>query len=214
MSNLNYQELTLDSDTFETVRANFDLLLQKLLNKMSQNDSDEGSITLKIDIQMMSEFIPDEDGGSHKANKPVFKHKVTTTVPVKDSLDDKKDTGMELVYDDELKRYILKYVSPGGQRSIFDEDFEENINGDGTIIDSNEVPQLPGETNLLEGPVEDADEDTMEVPDYDEEIDGNSMMNAPDEEITDEDETEVAEGRTEATDGVDDEYEYDEPEEE
>ena len=37
---------------------------------------------------------------------------------------------MELVYDSELKRYVLKYVSIGGQRSIFDADYQEILNGE------------------------------------------------------------------------------------
>ena len=147
----NWQEITLDSETFEQARQNFDMLLQKLFQKMEQNNSDEGSITLKVDINMLDDYVTDEEGNSKRVCKPVLKHKVSTTVPVKDSFDGKKDTGMELVYDEELKRYVLKYVSSGGQMSMFDPDYQEVINGEATFVDE-ERPAL--EANyLLEGEV-------------------------------------------------------------
>lgn len=147
----NWQEITLDSETFEQARQNFDMLLQKLFQKMEQNNSDEGSITLKVDINMIDDYVTDEEGNSKRVCKPVLKHKVSTAVPVKDSFDGKKDTGMELVYDEELKRYVLKYVSSGGQMSMFDPDYQEVINGEATFVDE-ERPAL--EANyLLEGEV-------------------------------------------------------------
>lgn len=104
----NYEELTLESDTFRQARETFNMLFQKLLRKMEQNDSEEGSITLKVDVNISTDFIPDNDGGNEKIHKPVLKHKVTTTVPVKDSFDGKKDTGMKLVYDKDLKMYVRR----------------------------------------------------------------------------------------------------------
>lgn len=145
----NWEEITMDSETFAQVRENFDMLLQRLFQKMQQNNSDEGSISLKIDVNMIDDYIPGEDGITRRISKPVLKHKITTTVPVKDSLDGKKDAGMELVYDEELKRYVLKYVSVGGQRSIFDDDYQEVMNGKGEVIDA-ETPGLPEKNYMLE----------------------------------------------------------------
>lgn len=93
----NWEEITMDSETFAQVRENFDMLLQRLFQKMQQNNSDEGSISLKVDVNMIDDYIPGEDGVTRRISKPVLKHKITTTVPVKDSLDGKKDAGMELV---------------------------------------------------------------------------------------------------------------------
>ena len=95
----NWQEITLDSETFDNARENFNLLLQRLFQKMEQNNSDEGTITLKVDISMKDDYITDEEGKAKRILKPILKHKVSTAVPVKDSFDGKKDTGMEIVYD-------------------------------------------------------------------------------------------------------------------
>lgn len=86
----NWKEITMDSDTFAKVRDDFDTLLQRLFQKMQQNNSDEGSISLKVDVEMVEDYIPGENGIERKIEKPILKHKITTTVPVKDSFDGKK----------------------------------------------------------------------------------------------------------------------------
>lgn len=190
----NWQEITLDSETFDNARENFNLLLQRLFQKMEQNNSDEGTITLKVDISMMDDYITDEEGKTKRIVKPILKHKVSTAVPVKDSFDGKKDTGMEIVYDEDLKRYVLKYVSQGGQRSIFDPDYEDIVNG--TAKEVEHVPVMIEERKLLTGCVE-------EVENSD-----SSAVATDYEENNVEQENNSAGGYTEATDSVEDDYEY------
>lgn len=197
MEILNYQEIMLDSESLEKAKEDFDILLQKLFRKMEQNDSDEGSITLKVDVKMQVEYMPDEKGESRRITKPVLKHKVTSTVPVKDNLDGTRNTGMALVYDDELKRYVLKYVSEGGQRSIFDDDFPDVVNGEAREVES-DVPQI-GTNNMIEGPCDEPQDD----------INGDSkVIDADYKEITGQDKENEAGGGTEGS--GEDEYGYEE----
>lgn len=56
MSILNYEEMTLESDTFQAARETFNLMMQKLFRKMEQSDMDEGSIDLKISIELNEDF--------------------------------------------------------------------------------------------------------------------------------------------------------------
>lgn len=86
----NYEEMKIESDVFTTARENFDLLMQRLFASMEKNNSDEGSITLKVDLQMKQDWVPNGEGGSVEVNKPVIKHKVTISVPVSDSMNSKK----------------------------------------------------------------------------------------------------------------------------
>lgn len=193
----NWQEITLGSESFEQARNNFDLLLQKLFQKMEQNASDEGKITLVVNIKMDTEFVPDPNGGTaRRVSKPVLKHKINTEVPVKDSFDGQRDTGMELAYDDELKRYVLKYVSDGAQASIFDPEYSDVING--TAEEIRETPALPGESRILEGPVLETSES---------EQNGDSdVIDAEYREVTGQEGENGADGDTEATE--DDDYSY------
>ena len=41
----NWQEITLESDTFSKAREDFNFMFQKLLKRMYKNESIEGSIT-------------------------------------------------------------------------------------------------------------------------------------------------------------------------
>lgn len=192
----NWQEITMESETFSQIRESFNLLLQRLFQKMEQNHSDEGAITLKVDLSVGTDFVPDGNGNSREVHKPVLKYKINTQVPVKDGFDGKKDTGMELVYDDELKRYVLKYVSEGGQQSIFDPEYANVVNGEATVVD--EQPALPMNAPLLGCSEQDATE-----------VDNSSSdsENASNGEIIDQDERNGASGGTEPSD---DDYDYDE----
>ena len=145
MSIQNYVDMTIESDIFTGARDSFDLMMQKLLHKMQQNASDEGSITLKVSVDMTTEWIPDGNGESEECFKPKIKYKVDYAVPVKEGQDGKKDPGMKLVYDAELRRYVLKYVNEGGQMSMFDSEFQE---AEAEDVTESDIP-------AIEGPVSD-----------------------------------------------------------
>ena len=57
---------------------------------MIDSGSLEGAINLKIDVSLVQEYIPNYDpeveGESRKIQKPKFKHKVTSSITVKDEL--------------------------------------------------------------------------------------------------------------------------------
>lgn len=176
MSILNYEEMTLESDTFQAARETFNLMMQKLFRKMEQSDMDEGSIDLKISIELNEDFVPQEDGTTVRIKKPLIKHKISTVVPVKDSADGKRDTGMCLVYDEKLKRYVLKYVSTGGQMNIFD--MEQQAENDADIVDS-ETPAIEGQPTYFL-PDNQANEESEEPQEEEQDGETDSMMTVPD----------------------------------
>ena len=98
--------------------------IKNLLYKMQQNAADEGKITLSVSIDMTTEWIPDGNGESEECQKPKFKYKVDYSVPVKEGVDEKKDPGMKIVYDEHLRKFVLKYVNEGGQMSMFDDEIQ------------------------------------------------------------------------------------------
>lgn len=170
----NYQELELGGEMFEKVREDFDLLFQKLFKKMQDSNSDEGSIDLKLSITINEQQVEDADGGTVTVKMPIIKHKVSTQVPVKDAVDGTADVGMALVYDESLKRYVMKYVSLDGQTSIFDEDMQAGFNARDDDEDSGEdeieeVGQIPGDNRYLgytEPENGDSDEDNADHDNY------------------------------------------------
>lgn len=218
MSILNYEEMTLESDTFQAARETFNLMMQKLFRKMEQSDLDEGSIDLKISIELNEDFVPQEDGTTVRIKKPLIKHKISTVVPVKDSADGKRDTGMCLVYDEKLKRYVLKYVSTGGQMNIFD--MEQQAENDADIVDS-ETPAVEGQPTYFL-PDNQANEESEEPQEEEQDGESDGMMTVPDN-VDEETDTDVPSGDYDSTDDSgmplpfsegDDDYPYDDPMEE
>jgi len=218
----NIRELFLEDETFEDARQKFNTVLQRLFRSMIDTDSNEGSITLKMDVTMQTEFIPNHDpdveGESRQIRLPQFAYKVSSSITVKDEQKGNKNPQMELVWDDKLQKYVLQYVANTDQRSIFDKDFQENMN----ISDRQEgietsperdylnVEQLPGPVadeealpgEVIDGAFREAGSDDAESDDFDSRMDG-SGENPEVESQTPPD------GDNKATD---EDYEYEEPE--
>ncbi|MBQ6091333.1 MAG: hypothetical protein IJL07_08735 [Lachnospiraceae bacterium] len=148
------KKLDFDSDTFEQMKVDMNFVLQRLLGNMLEKGTNEGSMTIKIDVTMIREFIPnydpDVEGESREVSKPQFKHKVTSAVKINDEKSGKYDTEMELVLN-ENGIYELRPIANTQQRTIFDSDFgqyggtnEDNIIDEGTYIEGTATPLLPG----------------------------------------------------------------------
>ena len=151
------KRLDFDSDTFEQMKVDMNFVLQRLLGNMLEKGTNEGSMTIKIDVTMIKEFIPNYDpdieGENREVSKPQFKHKVTSAVKINDEKSGKYDTEMELVMNDDGV-YELRPIANTQQRTIFDADFQQNykgednedniIEGDGQYIEGSATPLLPG----------------------------------------------------------------------
>lgn len=192
------KELVIEDATFEEARLNFNRVLQRLFKNMIDSDSTDGSITLKIDVTLMNEYIPNYDpnveGETRKIQKPKFKHKVSSNITVKDELSGDKNPEMQLVWDEERKMYVLAYITGTDQRSIFDKDQPWNQEEAENQQDSLEtdpkkkwmnVPMLPGEVadeGALPGEVADAGALPGEVEDGDyREVDGEEESREDDD---------------------------------
>ena len=151
------KKLDFDSDTFENMKHDMNFVLQRLLGNMIEKQSNEGSMTIKIDVTMVKEFIPNYDpnikGESREISKPQFKHKVTSAVKITDEKGGNLNNEMEMVMDEETGCYVLQPIANTQQRTIFDSDFMQGQKQegegnediiDGTYIDADVRPALPG----------------------------------------------------------------------
>ena len=124
----NITELTLESDVFEDARAKFDGVLQKLFKSMLDSKSEEGSITLKIDVEMQTMSVPHFENGEEKGERnihvPSFSYKVSSQVAVKNEQKGNKNPEMELAFDPDTSTFVLQYINNTTQRSMFDDDFQ------------------------------------------------------------------------------------------
>ena len=205
------KHLNFESDTFSDMKRDMNFVLQRLLGNMQEKGATEGSMTLKVDNILTTEYIPNYDpeveGESRKISKPKFKHKVTSAVQIKDEKTGNLDTEMELTFDEESGEYVMQPVANTEQRTIFDKDFQDNMNSPEQAEEDKPagIPQLPGpeEDNVIDGDYkevedsagsEDADQEDEEIEDITDEIMKDMESGLEDEEDTDD-------------------YDYDDPEE-
>lgn len=205
------KRLDFDSDTFEGMKRDMNFVLQRLIGNMKEKESNEGSMTLKIDVIMVNECIPnynpDIKGETREISKPQFKHKVTSVVKINDEKSGNLNNEMALVMDEDTGVFKLVPVADTMQRSIFDADFKQQTSKDediieGTAVEGNNIPQLPSpqaDGEVMEG-------EFREVGTSDNQQEDSGEYGEDMEDITDE-----LLGKKES-DGEDN-YNYDEPEE-
>lgn len=90
-------DLSLKGDTFTPVVEDFDRRLLATLDRMRRQKLTEGSITLKISIDLEQEFPIDEDGQEHEVFVPTFEHEVSSQIVQKDKTSGKIDEDFVLV---------------------------------------------------------------------------------------------------------------------
>lgn len=90
-------ELSLGGDTFTPVVEAFDRRLLATLDRMRKQGLNEGSVTLKISIELWKQFPIDEDGKEHETFVPTFDHEVSSQIVQKDKASGKIDEDFVLV---------------------------------------------------------------------------------------------------------------------
>lgn len=193
------KKLDFDSNTFENMKHDMNFVLQRLLGNMIEKQSNEGSMTIKIDVTMVKEFIPNYDpnikGESREISKPQFKHKVTSAVKITDEKGGNLNNEMEMVMDEETGCYVLQPIANTQQRTIFDSDFMQGQKQEGE-----EKPAETEETDTQPTEEETQSEENGEEP-------GDTPAEEPNEEEP-EDITDDILGDAD-TEG----YDYEDPEE-
>lgn len=99
---------------------------------------------------------------------------------------------MKLVYDAELRRYVLKYVNEGGQMSMFDSEFQE---AEAEDVTESDIPAIEGPVSDQNALPDNSEEEESEEP---EETDIQEESDSPEDSMT-------------PPDDIPDDYGYDEP---
>mgnify|MGYP001100083192 FL=1 len=153
------KELRIEAETFDKLRRDADIVLQRALGTMKEKESMEGKVTITIDIKLVPEFIPNFDpevqGETRKILKPKFDHKVTSAINIKNEEKGSVNPEMAMVWDEDKQEYVLTYVNNTEQRSIFDSDFQAAMNAPEDKEPG--VPLLEGEVvdeGVLPGPID------------------------------------------------------------
>lgn len=224
------KELNFDGDTFNDMKRDMNFVLQRLLGNMQEKECQEGTLTLKLNVSLVREYVPNYNpnipGESREIAKPKFSHEVTSQMKVEDMKKGNLDTEMELFLNEETGAYEMRPVADTSQKTIFDSDYgffgddptQKQLEPD-IAPDYIEFPALPGDVvdeTALPEPADDCEEPNDDVQN------DSTGDNPEDTQFTDETDLDGAGDGTEIisdfeedeTDTEDDEYGYDEPEEE
>lgn len=131
MSNSKKWALSLNGETFNAFKSDFDQMLRKLLTEMEKREGEEATINAKIVVSLTKDQERDFEcngyDGMKDIVKPAFKHEISTVMQVKNKKSGSLGGNMKLVWDRELCQYVMQEID-NGQTTLFDEDGEEPSN--------------------------------------------------------------------------------------
>ena len=156
------QNLHINDSAFDSMRADTDIVLQRLIKNMVEKDSQEGKVTITIDVALKQDFVPNRDpkieGETRRVLMPIISHKVGSVMQIKNEAKGSKNyDGMELVWDDEKGEYVLKPIANTDQMTIFDAEFRE-------VYDTESVNEEDIEIIESEDDMSDEFDDIEEIP--------------------------------------------------
>lgn len=107
----NTMALSLDSDTLNAFKADFDNIMRQTISKMLENNETEGSVSAKITI-LLQNFMSDD---GEKYTRPILKHDVKSVVQAKSSAQGALMGDYALEWNQTLGQYVLV---PRAQRQL------------------------------------------------------------------------------------------------
>lgn len=158
MAAQNIYPLSLNGDTFNALKSDYDAMLRQTLTKMEDLKVEDATITVKVAVTLEKDQARDFQANGYDAMrdivKPTFKHEISTVMQVKDKKSGSLGGTMELVWDQELGQYVMRPID-NGQTTLFDQPGE----GSGPIMDAeytvvDDPPALPAGTAALPAPQE------------------------------------------------------------
>lgn len=150
--------LTLNGDTFASMKKDFDTILHRTIGNMEMKGADEAVITLKLSISLDKTSINSRD-----VTKPSFKHDINSVMQVKDKMTGQMKDEVALVWDEDEGAYVLRKINDG-QMNLFEDG--DVIDVDFEHVPDNEQPAIgEGQLGLPEST---EGEDEVEYSDDDE----------------------------------------------
>jgi len=134
--------MSLNGDTFNALKTDFDQMLRKLLSGMEKFECEEATLNIKVGVKLEKDQARDFEVHEYEAMrdivKPTFKHEISSAMQVKDKKTGSLSGNYELVWDRESGQYVMRNIDDG-QVTLFDTE------GD-NVIQMPEPPALPAGT--------------------------------------------------------------------
>lgn len=122
--------LTIESDTLNAFKSDFNQMLRKLLFTMEQQEAEEGTLNAKIVVKLMKDTTRDYQANGYDGTREIttqsFSHKVGISMQFKDEKSGTLGGAYEMVWDKDLNAYVMVEIN-NGQTSMFDEEEKERV---------------------------------------------------------------------------------------
>ena len=153
--------LSLNGDTFASLKADFDKLLNRTIGNMEMKGAEDATLTLKIGISLSKETVSTPEG-YRDVNKPSFKHEINSVMQVKDKMTGQLKGEHAIVWDGEKECYVMRKID-NGQMNLFETEEDDDL----MEVDYEEVPNAPAlESGAIGLPApEENEEDNVAEPD-------------------------------------------------
>lgn len=160
--------LSLNGDTFEGLKKDFDQILHNTLTNMQTKNADSAELNIKLKISTKKENNATQ-GQVRTLTIPSFEHSVQSILQIKNKKGGSMGGNYELVLDEQTGDYVMKFISDG-QVSLYEEEEEFDYNilnvepeEQVSHLQGQSIPALMESTsNLGEEPDDEYDYDEME----------------------------------------------------
>ncbi len=116
----NTKDLTLNSDTFKSMKEDFNSILSRTLGNMTMRGATDATVTLKLSVSL--EKVADNTNEEmREVTKPSFKHDISSVMQVKDKKSGALTGNNELVWDEDKGDWVLREFG-AQQMNMFDDD--------------------------------------------------------------------------------------------
>lgn len=146
MANKNDLILSLNEDTFSSLKKDFDTILNRTIGNMEMKGATDATITMKLTVSLDKRSMTVGDT-VQEFKKPTFKHEINSVMQIKDKATGQLGGEYAMVWDSEEERFVLRQFT-GGQTSMFDDDYESVEEEWGTFAD------MPDDSRALPAPSE------------------------------------------------------------
>lgn len=116
-------DLSLNGETFESLKKDFDKILERTLGNMTMRGADDATITIKLGVSLDKMRIGDPLV-YRDVVKPSFKHEISSVMTVKDKMTGQFAGDYELVFDEQEGKYVIRKYDDG-QMSVFEGEYQE-----------------------------------------------------------------------------------------
>ena len=124
------QIISINGNTFEAMKGDFDSILSRTLSNMESKSADEAVITVKVTIKLAKDTNYTSDGNYTDYIRPTFKHEVSSVMQVRDKVSGETTGEKALVYDGKTQQWVLRPMYDGQMSFDQNGDVYDGFGGD------------------------------------------------------------------------------------